>query len=138
MGILPALLCWWNSSVGAEIALAILWDIYPGKSDYWPPSSFPNSFTVIGDELFFSAQEESNSTRVWVADSDLQIYALEDLTIEHTNDPYDFSAVTFRELNRTELIIFTANGVFTYDRELNETNPIYFGHILEPNDYQFF
>jgi len=131
-------LCWWNSSVGAEIALAILWDINPGRSDNWPDSSYPDSFTVIGDELFFAAQDESNSTRVWVADGDLQIYALEDLTIEHTVDSYDYSAVAFRELNRTELIIFTANGVFKYDRELNETNPIYFGHILEPNDYQFF
>ena len=137
MGVFP--LCSWTSGVGAEIALAVLLrDIHPGKSDDWPRSSYPDSFTVIGDNLFFAAQEEEDSTRVWVADSDLQIYALEDLMIEHTTDSYYYSAVTFHELSSTELIIFTANWIFAYDRELNETRPRYFGHDLEPNDYQSF
>ena len=53
---------------GTEGGTSLVKDIQPGSTSGYPNSGSPNGFAVLGDQAFFSANDGTNGSELWVTD----------------------------------------------------------------------
>ncbi|MGB3618376.1 MAG: hypothetical protein WBA12_09665, partial [Catalinimonas sp.] len=62
-------------------------DLYPGRSDDWANDSYPNTFRVVDDTLYFLATDASRGTALWKYDGTNPPAVAADVDITGRNGP---------------------------------------------------